>query len=128
MKPQKVNLAMAEFQSDLFSRTTYRVHNIDVCIPRPKEKIFKSNMKRKVTKEWHLSESLFRDYKMDNELLLTDCFEFDFRHMLRPKLKDTTSLELLKYTLRKYYPCILELYKIQAALGKQTNLFAITWN
>ena len=65
---------------------------------------------------WSISVSLFKDYKQDDDLLLTDCFDFDWAHSKIPNLiKDLNDLERTRSLLRKHYKVLRESYKTISA-------------
>ena len=73
-----------------------------MCVPRPEEKKFNPSMKRKIISECNfnleligrLPESIFKDYKIDNEHIVADCFEFDWEMMVKPKFRESTSIKI----------------------------------
>lgn len=61
---------------------------------------------------WSISLSLFKDYRTDDESVLNDCFEFDWKHCRIPNLiKDPKDLESTKEYLRSNYRVFRESYK-----------------
>lgn len=65
---------------------------------------------------WSIPISLFKDYKIDDEDLLNECFEFDWKHCRIPNLiKDPKELELTKSYLREIYQTIKESFKTLSA-------------
>jgi hypothetical protein len=107
LKPEIVNIVCAVFQEGSFDYDTFQIKNIDICIPRPVEKKFSKRMIRKPTIEvWTLRDSIFRDYKIANEEMLNDCFEFDWGMISKPRLRETTNIEQLRACLKKIYPSL----------------------
>jgi len=84
------------------------------CIPRPPAKIVPH--KKRVRTPWTIPKSLFATYKLDDEELLTKCFENDWMRCKIPKIvKDEEELAKTKKSLRKAYKVIRELYKYYSA-------------
>ena len=54
------------------------------CIPRPPPKFLKPVERAKTP--WDFFQSVFKDYKPDNEVLLAKCFEFDWEHTKLQKI------------------------------------------
>lgn len=46
------------------------------CIPRPERKVYVEVERLKTP--WSIFNSVFKDYKPDNQALLDECFEFDW--------------------------------------------------
>jgi len=101
LHPEKLNYVDAKVQPSLFDQETWQVNNIDVCIPRPAEKKFMRRATKKSIDPWEIPKSLFKDYKVDTESLLNECFEFDWG-MIK-KFKTISALEEIKEALRKAY-------------------------
>lgn len=65
---------------------------------------------------WSIPVSLFKDYRLDDDHLLNECFEFDWKHCKIPNMvKDPQDLENLKALLKANYQVIKESFKTLSA-------------
>lgn len=79
--------------------------------------------------QWSLSSSVFREYRFDDEELLSRCFEFDWEHTKLSKLiKDAEDYKNLKSFLRKNYKGFKDTYKHFASYSPQGSLFCVPLN
>ena len=80
--------------------------NWDVAItirPRPKPRI----PGKAIKPPWDFNKSIFASYKPDNEELLNECFEMDWKNSKMLKLlKKEEELYKVKMALKKSYPVI----------------------
>lgn len=104
LTPDRVNIVTAEEQAELFDYEKYVPKNIHICIPRPHEKVFKKEMRKKPTPTWRFQDSIFAPYKRLTEDLIVECFEFDWNTMTKPRFKEGVAIEPIKSNLRKAYP------------------------
>ena len=74
-----------------------------ISVPRVCERVFKKEMKKKVTPAWDIDKSLFKEHHSLTEELIGECFEFDWATMQRPKLKGGTAHDVVKSILKKTY-------------------------
>lgn len=63
-------------------------------------------MTRKLTIAWSLRDSLFHEYKRDNDAIISDCFEFDWSCLTKPKFREMANVDIIKSTLKKAYFCL----------------------
>ena len=104
------------------------------CIPRPPPK--QIPRKKRVKTPWSIPRSLFASYKVDNEALLTRCFENDWNRCKITKIiKNTDELQRVKKVLRVSYKTIREVYKYFSSYEQVngvpcigTNVFADVMN
>lgn len=111
MRVERMNTIVAIYKGPNLNPQTMEILNIDVCVPRPKEKIFMRAAKIIPKDPWKLEKSFFAPYKPDNDELLADCFEFDWSHMKVPKIKDPQEVMRARMALKRVYPLIREIYK-----------------
>lgn len=72
------------------------------CIPRPPPKNLLGREKLKTP--WDFFKSVFRDYKPDNDILLDECFEFDWSCSKIEKIvKGEDEVAKVKEYLRSVY-------------------------
>ena len=65
---------------------------------------------------WSFANSIFKDYNVDDDQVLNDCFEYDWKCSKIPNLlKDPKDLENTKTFLREKYKIIRESYKTLSA-------------
>ncbi len=86
-------------------RESYNI-SIQNCIPRPVPGAFYRPKAKKVRKPWSFPESVFRDYVPDSDALIGRCFEEDWTHISKPKLKEDQMAKcrvLLKQNYRVMY-------------------------
>eukprot|EP00358_Blepharisma_japonicum_P001299 CAMPEP_0202955260 /NCGR_PEP_ID=MMETSP1395-20130829/51643_1 /ASSEMBLY_ACC=CAM_ASM_000871 /TAXON_ID=5961 /ORGANISM="Blepharisma japonicum, Strain Stock R1072" /LENGTH=375 /DNA_ID=CAMNT_0049671631 /DNA_START=936 /DNA_END=2060 /DNA_ORIENTATION=- len=77
---------------------------------------------------WSIPISLFRDYKFDDENLLNECFEFDWKHSrLMNFVKNQADQDKVKDILKANYKHIRETYKFLAAFSG-SEIFSIGSN
>jgi len=70
----------------------------------------------KIKVEWKFENSIFKDYIRDNEALLNNCFDFDWKCSKIEKLLNSNGvgnedIGSIYVTLRKFYPQIKNVYK-----------------
>ena len=99
--------------------TTGKVYNTTDSFgiePRTPGKVFvpEANPLEKIP--WKFSTSIFKNYKREDESLLSDCFEFDWQNSrIKGIMKKSQDLSQLKSCLLKYYESIKEAYKVLAS-------------
>lgn len=77
---------------------------------------------------WSIHVSLFKDYKLDNDRLLDDCLEFDWRHSRIPNfIRNPEEQIALKTAIRQVYGQIKLTYKNLSAYGG-SDIFSIGSN
>lgn len=76
---------------------------------------------------WTFPISLFKDYKIENEAMINDCFEFDWSNMKFPKMTEQEQADV-KEELRKAYKLIKETYKYLSSIGSNGSVFSILLN
>ena len=103
LTPDRINIAQADYQDDLFDYEKYLPNNIHICVPRPLERGFKKEMRKKPTPTWRFQDSIFKPYKLLTEELIVECFEFDWNTMTRPRFKEGVNVDNIKASLRKAY-------------------------
>lgn len=97
------------------------------CIPRPAPKGL--NKLERLKTPWDFLKSIFKDYKPDTDVLLLNCFEFDWSNTKIEKLvKDESEIEITKEFLKSHYKCIRETYKYYAAVAPAGHVFSIGTN
>jgi NLR family CARD domain-containing protein 3 len=80
-------------------------------------------------KPWSFEDSVFREYKREDDELLEKCFIFDFTNSKISKiLKDPKDLQTVKDMLWKVYRQIKDTYKYYSAIGVSGDLFSIPVN
>ena len=99
-----MNLAKASKVKNFLDLERWTPAEVHVCVPRPKEKTFKKEMRKRPTPTWRFQDSIFKDYKLVTEELLAECFEFDWDHITKPRLTDQETYEHVKAALKKAYP------------------------
>jgi len=104
LAPDRVNLVKAVAVEDFMSIDKWAPNHVHVCVPRPGEKVFRKEMHKRPTPTWHFRDSVFKDYRVAGEELLAECFEFDWAHVTKPRLKEQESYEPVKAALRRAYP------------------------
>ncbi|CDW83691.1 UNKNOWN [Stylonychia lemnae] len=138
LTPDRLNIANAHPQKDLFDWEKFSTKSIHICTPRNTEKIFKKEMKKKPTPLWHRQDSIFRNFKILSEDTLIECFEFDWNAMCKPRFKENSNIEQIKGVLRKGYPYLqsysqqkycyrIEIYRVMSAKYQQGNVFCISY-
>lgn len=110
--------------------------NFEVCsiknpfmtLPRTKEFRYLNAFGQMERIQWTLGISLFKDYKSDNDRILDDCLEFDWRHSRIPNfVKSSEEISNLKNLLRANYALIKVAYKNLSAYGG-SDVFSIGSN
>jgi NLR family CARD domain-containing protein 3 len=99
------------------------------CFPRPPDKVYIKPRNRRPKTPWSFPISIFKDYQMETEELLTECFEFDWSCLKLPKMTDEELLEI-KTELRKGYKIFKSAYKYLAGVGTGSGggVFSIPLN
>lgn len=78
--------------------------------------------------KWHLKNSIFKDYFVDNEKILDDCFEFDWKcSKISNFIRSQDEQNSLKTVLRSNYALIKTSYKILSAYSG-SDVFSIGSN
>jgi hypothetical protein len=62
MKVEIMNSIEAKYDGPNLDPTTMDILNIEVCVPRPKEKKFMKTVQVRVKDPWRLETSFFKDY------------------------------------------------------------------
>lgn len=97
------------------------------CIPRPPPKVIPRLHREKTP--WSLPRSLFANYKVDDENLLTRCFENDWSRCKIPRIvKNADDLAQIKKSLRASYRIIREMYKHFSAVEPSSSVPCIGSN
>ena len=78
-------------------------------------------------KEWSKDESFFKDYVIDNKLMMKKCFEFDWKSLSFPRIEES-ELEDMKQVLHKHYRVMKGIYRSLAGQGRLNNLYQISFN
>ena len=77
-------------------------------------------------KEWTISESIFKDYKLDNADLLGRCFEYDWARCKVPKLiKDIGQQQKVQNILSSRYQVLKEIYKYYSSISPAGEIWSI---
>ena len=85
-------------------------------MPRPPPKAVKK--KERLKTPWDFFNSVFKNYKPDNNKLIAQCFEYDWSCCKIPKLiKNEEELEEVKSFLKSKYKCFREVYKYFAGIS-----------
>ena len=87
--------------------------------PRINDFMYTRSYNERPRTPWTFPISIFKDYQIDNEAKITECFEFDWSNMKFPKISDE-EMVLIKEELRKCYPIIRETFKYLSAIGCNT--------
>ena len=64
---------------------------------------------------WRVENSIFRDFKADNQIFLQECFEYDFINTKIKKYVKPEELETVKSMLYSIYEVIINVFKSQAS-------------
>lgn len=64
---------------------------------------------------WCYEISIFKNYQPDNEELIDECFEYDFRTSKIPRLIKDFEVDEIKEILRDVYPFIFNSFKLFAS-------------
>ena len=108
------------------SRTLGDLHLERRAKPRP---VVRKRNSEEVKPTWTLPISVFREYKFEDEDLLSRCFEFDWEHSKLPKLlKYSDETNALKLLLWKHYKGFKETYKYFSCFSPQGYVFCIALN
>lgn len=108
------------------NRTFSDLHMEHRAKPRPAVRK-RNSEEEKAT--WSLPISVFREYKFEDEDLLSRCFEFDWEHSKLPKLlKDSDETKSLKLLLWKHYKGFKDTYKYFSCFSPQGYVFCIALN
>jgi len=92
---------------------------------KPRIKIAKADNQ----KPWSVKDSVFRDYKKEDEELWEKCFKFDWNSSRIPRfIKDERELQIIHDHLRSLYRAIKDTYKYFAAIGVSGDLFSVPIN
>lgn len=82
------------------------------CRARTKYKKGKKTINKKKHNKWIFSNSNFKEYKGDDEVLINKCFEEDINNSkINSMVKNEEINKLCKIVLKKYYPYIKNMYK-----------------
>ena len=94
-----VNVIPALPKKQLFQRASNYLQNV-FQTPRQvdNEFIFDKSLKKKLVRYegWRVENSIFRDFKADNQIFLKECFEFDFLNTKIKKYVKPEELESVK--------------------------------
>ena len=94
--------------------------------PREKRAEYKPPKAKRKRKKWNWNTSIFRDFRRDNEKLLTSCFEFDWNAgRLESFLKDEEEKKKIKKYLRSVYLIIKDAYRYYSSYSGMTKLMCI---
>jgi len=74
--------------------------------------------KKKARVPWQFPKSLFKDYVLDSDDTLMRCFEEDWKHMGKPKMKEE-QLNKCKLILKKNYRILYFSDKINRKIGEK---------
>ena len=86
------------------------------CMPRPPPKALQR--KERVKTPWDFFNSVYKDYKPDNNKLIAEIFEIDWSCCKIPKLiKDQEELEKVKAFLKSKYKYFREAYKFLGGIS-----------
>ena len=97
------------------------------CFPRPPPKSLQKQ--ERVKTPWDFFKSVFREYKPDTEVLLSNCFEFDWQCSKIDKVvKDENELAKVKAFMKGQYKGIREAYKFYSAVAPAGGVFSIGTN
>lgn len=97
---------------------------------KPRTKNFKCLVKvgRMERIPWSFHVAIFKDYKVDNDRVLDDCLDFDWRHSrVMNFVKNPEEQVELKNSVRQIYPLIKLAYKNLSAYGG-SDVFSIGSN
>jgi hypothetical protein len=123
----KVN-RMGTLDADTDTFETCSVKTPFMTKPRSKIHRYLSMFGQMERVEWNFNMSIFREYKPDNDRVLDDCLEFDWRHSRIPNfVKNSDDLSLLRQVVRQHYPIIKLSYKNLSAYGG-SDVFSIGSN
>lgn len=80
-------------------------------------------------KPWSFEDSVFREYKREDDELLEKCFIFDFTNSKISKIiKEPKDLQTVKDMLWKVYRQIKDIYKYYSAIGVSGDIFSMPVN
>ena len=123
----KINL-MAGFNSDNDKFEVCTIKNPFLTKPRSKVYRYLNMFGQMERVEWNFNMSIFREFKPDNERILDDCFEFDWRHSkISNFVKSGDDLNSLKQIVRENYAIFKLSYKNLSAYGG-SDVFSIGSN
>lgn len=92
------------------------------------DKIYVRPRNRRPRTPWTFPISIFRDYEIENEEILTKCFEFDWSNIKLPKMTDE-EIEEVKVEARRYYKIYKSAYKYLSGIGTGSGgVFSIPLN
>lgn len=98
---------------------SYYIHK-DIVENRDEEIIPFFKKMKNVVKEryWDLSNSVFKDWRKDNESIYEKCLEHDFKFWKVPKfLKDPDELEEVKKIIKAKLPILKDFYQYLIAIS-----------
>jgi len=97
---------------------------VEKCMPRPIPGLFTREIPKRTRKPWSIPISVFRNYIPDTVEVFYRCFDEDWKHINKPKMKEE-NLEQCRLLFRKHYRIIKEAYKYYSGIGHTDSLFAI---
>ncbi|KAL4486412.1 hypothetical protein ABPG72_007198 [Tetrahymena utriculariae] len=78
---------------------------------------------------WDFQQSLFKDFRLEDESLMKKCFEFDWEcSKINQLIRDENDLQLVKEELRRIYVFIKNSYRYLAAVGTIVDVPCIMMN
>ena len=123
----KVNI-MASFDAGSEKLEICTIKNPFLTKPRTKVHRYLNMFGQMERIEWSFNISIFREYKPDNERLLDDCLEFDWRHSkISNFVKNSDDMNSLRQLARENYAIIKLSYKNLSAYGG-SDVFSIGSN
>ena len=83
---------------------------LQVVEPRKSDNIWTRPFSERPRTPWTFPISIYKDYKIDTEAVLRECFEFDWSQMRFPKMSEET-MEKVKTALWTGYKYIKDTYR-----------------
>ena len=90
-------------------------------VPRVPESYIWEPLVEKAKKVWRFEDSIFKDYRRDDEYVLDMCFEEDWSNSKIPKVIPHAEHEDARLILRQYYQQIKNAYKQFASVSPNGN-------
>jgi hypothetical protein len=100
-------------------------HFLTQIYSRPREEEKKFDLSAYLNKKnysWNLEMSIFKNYQPDNEALIDECFEFDFKSSKIIRLVKDQEADDVRETLRDIYPLLFHSYKYYASGNLSANV------
>mmetsp|Transcript_1188 Transcript_1188/g.732 ORF Transcript_1188/g.732 Transcript_1188/m.732 type:complete len:118 (+) Transcript_1188:1030-1383(+) len=102
----------------------FEPRHFEQIYPRHNDWIYVRPVVERPRTPWSFPISIFRDYQIETEQKLMECFEFDYSCMKFPKMPED-EMAAVKEELRSAYRTIKETYKYLSSIGSNGNVVSI---